>query len=86
MLDTNRTETLQQRMLTVSGSNSAQLISCFTYLNSAALLLLKYQQIYLFGQIQTGNKGGQLQSHSYSFEVCILWLQIARKTGSRSDQ
>ena len=45
--------------LRVSGSISVRLTSCFICFDSAILLALNEQQIYLFVQIQTSQTGDQ---------------------------
>ena len=44
--------------------------SCLTGLDSAALLMLNQQQIYLFGQIKSSQTGGQQYSDTSPYEVC----------------
>ena len=38
----------------------------------AALLMLNEQQLYLFGQLQTSQTGGQLYSYTSPFSECSL--------------
>ena len=49
-----------------------QLTSCLFCLDSAALLILKEQQFYLFGPIQNSQTGGQLFSNTSPFAGCSL--------------
>ena len=62
---------LRQRTLTyfTRGSITVWLTSCSTGLYSAALLILNQQQIYLFGEIQIGQRGGQMYSDTSPYEV-----------------
>ena len=55
-------------------SNNVRLSSCFICLESATLLILNQQQIYLFGQIQTG---GQPYLRSY-FPLHSKWVISVR--------
>ena len=54
----------------VSGSITVWLTSCLSGLDSAALLMLNQQQIYLFGQIKSSQTGGQQYSDTSPYEVC----------------
>ena len=59
----------------VSGSIIERL-TCLASLDSAALLTFKYQQLYLFGLIQTSQTGGQAYSdtslsHPTGFLNCV---------------
>ena len=53
----------------VRESISVWLTSCFTCLDSVALLILNQQQIYFFGQISTSQSGGQLHSDTSTYKV-----------------
>ena len=55
------------------GSITVWLTSCLFYLELAAFFKLNEQQFYLFGQIQTSQKGGQPYSDT-SPQVSVLWL------------
>ena len=57
-----------QRTLTYFGSITVQLTSCLTRLDSAALLILNWIQIYKFSRIQTRNKK-YTTSLLYSWDV-----------------
>ena len=70
--------TLRQTTLTyfVRGNITVLLTSCLTGLDSAILLNWNYKQIYLFGQILTGQTGGQAYSDiSITKWVSVLWLR-----------
>ena len=54
--------------------------SCFTGLDSAALLMLNEQHIYLFGQIQTSQIGGQLYSDTSPYKVIEFLCPILHQT------
>ena len=60
-----------QRTLThfVRGSITVWLTSGLTGFDSAALFMFNQQQIYLFGQIQTSQTGGQLHSDTSPYKV-----------------
>ena len=47
--------------------------SCLTGLDSAALFMFNQQQIFLFGQIQTSQTGGQLYSDTVIDSECSLF-------------
>ena len=53
----------------VRGNITVQLTSCLTGLDSAVLLNWNYKQICLFGQILTGQTGGQPYSDISPYEV-----------------
>ena len=55
------------------GSITLWLTFCLFCLNSAALLKLNEEQLYLFGQIQTSQRGGQPYSDT-SPMGSVLWL------------
>ena len=55
----------------VSGSITVRQISCLTSLDSAALRMFNQQQIYLFVQNQTGQRGVRL----YTDTVSVPWLR-----------
>ena len=59
------------RMLTyfLWGIITVQLTSCLTGEDSAALFMFNSQHIYLFGQIQTSQTGGQPYSDNSPYEV-----------------
>ena len=61
----------RQRTLTyfVRGNISVWLTSCLTGLDSAVLLNWNYKQICLFGQILTGQTGGQTYSDISPYKV-----------------
>ena len=61
----------EQRTLTyfIMGSITVQLTSRFTGLDSAALFMLNYMQIYKFGRTQTSQTGGQPCSDTSPFKV-----------------
>ena len=44
----------------------------FIFLDSAALLMLNYQHIYLFGRVQTSQTGGQPYSDNSPYGECSL--------------
>ena len=48
---------------------TVQLTFCLTGLDSVALLLFNLQQIYMFGQIQISQTGGQSHSDTSPFKV-----------------
>ena len=56
----------------LKGSVTVWLTFCFFCLDSAALLMLNEQQIYLFGQIQTSQTGYQLYSDTSPYGECSL--------------
>ena len=62
---------LEQRILAyfVRGSFTAQLTSSLFCLDSAALLMWYYQQIYLLGKIQTSQTGSQPYSNTSPWKV-----------------
>ena len=70
------------RILTyfVRGSITGQLTYCFTYFISADLIMLNYQQIYMFGHTQTRQTGGQLyysDTSTYKSQwVFLLFVEI----------
>ena len=53
----------------VWGSITVGLTSCFICLDSAAFIMLNWQQLYLCGQIQTSQTGGQSYSETCANEV-----------------
>ena len=64
-----------QRMLTcfVRGHINVQLTCCFICWDSAPFLMLNWQQIYLFGRIQTS----QTECHTCLYKwVSIVWFGI----------
>ena len=73
-----------QRTLTyvVRGNIIVRLTSCLTGLESAVLLNWNYKQMCLFGQILTGQTGGQAYSNISPYEVseCSLF-QPSNKFG-----
>ena len=56
----------------IRGSINVRLTSCLFCLDSAALLKLNEQQIYLFRQIQTSQTGGHLYSDTSPYGECSL--------------
>ena len=62
---------LEQRILAyfVRGSFTVQLTSSLFCLDSAALLMWNYKQIYLFGKIQTSQTGSQPYSNTSPWKV-----------------
>ena len=62
---------LGQRTLTyyIRGNITIRLTSCLTGFDSAVLLKRNYKQICLFGQILTGQTGGQLYSDISPYKV-----------------
>ena len=65
--------TLKTLTYFIRGIINERLTSCFTCLDSAALFMLNYQQIHLFGWIQTSQTVGQLYSNTSPYEVSILY-------------
>ena len=61
----------------VRGSIIVWLVSCLTGMDSAALFMFNQQQIYLFGQIQASQTGGQRYSNTFPYKVseCSLGKQ-----------
>ena len=53
-------------------SFTLQLTSGLFCLDSAALLMLNKRQLYLFGQIQTSQTGGQPYSDTFPYGECSL--------------
>ena len=51
---------------------------CFIGLDSAALLLLNWEHIYLFGQIQVSQTGGQPYSDTSPCVVSVFWQRHCR--------
>ena len=51
---------------------TVQLTSCLFVLDSAAFLVLNDKQVYLYGQIQTSQAGGQAYSDTSSYGECSL--------------
>ena len=71
---------IEQKTLTyfIRGSITVQLTSCLFCLDLAALLLLNFKHIHLFGSIQTSQTGGQHTVIRFPYEVsecslvCVL--------------
>ena len=60
-------------------------MTCLFFMDSAAMLMLNWQQLYLFGQIQTSQTGGQPYNDTspygqYSLGHHLLW------PGSQNDR
>ena len=72
----------------VRGNNTVQLTSCLIGLDSAVLLNWNYKQICLFGQILTGQRGGQLYSDISPYKVteCSLRQSLFRPISFSSQQ
>ena len=49
---------------------TVRLTSCLFCLDSAALLILNWNKLYLFGQIQTSQTGGRLYSDTSPYGEC----------------
>ena len=66
--------TLIQRTLSffVGGKYHLKLTSCFTGLDSAALLMLNKIHIYKFSRIQTSQTGGRPYSDTSPYKVTAL--------------
>ena len=68
-----------QRTLTLGKSRcTAELLFNF-HLDSAALLILNEDQLYLYGQIQTSHTGGQLCSDTSPYGACSLVIAISNE-------
>ena len=59
-------------------STPATLFQCCLFcLDSAALLMLNEEPLYLFGQIQTSQTGGQLYSDTFPPMVSVIWFKLS---------
>ena len=58
-----------------------RLTSCLTVFGSAVLIMFNQQQIFLFGQIQTCQRGGQPYIDTFPYKVSECSLLLASSTG-----